>query len=72
MGATVDTAACFYREEGRGTNAITGALGRALLKGIRADFSSDFLGEYAIGRLDGNVIIRSETIRDSVRSQIAS
>ena len=66
MGATLDAAACFYREDGRGTNAITGALGRALLKGIRAEFSSDFLGEYAIGRLDGDVVIRSETIRDSV------
>lgn len=66
MGATLDTTACFYREEGRGTNAITGALGRALLKGIRAQFSSEFLGEYAIGRLDGNVVIRSEIIRDSV------
>ncbi|MCY4495838.1 MAG: peroxide stress protein YaaA [Rhodospirillaceae bacterium] len=66
MGATVDTAACFYREDGRGTNAITGALGRALLRGIRATFSSGFLNEYAIGRPDGNVIIRSETIRDSV------
>ena len=66
MGATVDTAACFYREDGRGTNAITGALGRALLRGIRAKFSSGFLDEYAIGRPDGNVVIRSETIRDSV------
>ena len=66
MGATADTAACFYREDGRGTNAITGALGRALLRGIRAAFSPDFLDEYAIGRPDGNVIIRSETIRDSV------
>ena len=66
MDATVDTAACFYREDGRGTNAITGALGRALLRGIRAKFSSGFLDEYAIGRPDGNVIIRSETIRDSV------
>ena len=65
MGATADTAACFYREDGRGTNAITGALGRALLRGIRAAFSPDFLDEYAIGRPDGNVIIRSETIRDS-------
>ena len=66
MDATVDTAACFYREDGRGTNAITGALGRALLRGIRAKFSSGFLNEYAIGRPDGNVIIRSETIWDSV------
>ena len=66
MGATLDTAACFYREDGRGTNAITGALGRALLRGIRAKFSSGFLDEYAIGRPDGNVVIRSETIRDSV------
>ena len=66
MGATLDTAACFYREDGPGTNAITGALGRALLRGIRAKFSSGFLDEYAIGRPDGNVVIRSETIRDSV------
>ena len=66
LGATVDTAACFYREDGRGTNAITGALGRALLRGIRAKFSSSFLDEFTIGRPDGNVVIRSETIRDAV------
>ena len=66
MGATVDTAACFYREDGRGTNAITGAIGRALLSGIRAKFSSCFLDEYALGRPDGNVVIRSEVIRISV------
>ena len=63
---TVDTAACFYREDGRGTNAIMGALGRALLKGVRANFSSGFLDEYAIGLPDGNVVIRSETIQESV------
>ena len=66
MGAMVETSACFHREDGRGTNAITGALGRALLRAIRANFSMGFLDEYAIGRLDGNVVIRSETIRDSV------
>ena len=66
MGATVDTAVCFYREDGRGTPAITGALGRALLKGIRAAFSPGYLDEYAIGRPDGPVIIRSETICASV------
>ena len=65
-GAKVDEAACFYREEGRGTNAITGALGRAFLRGIRTNFSNGFLDEYAIGRLDGNVIIRSKTILNSV------
>ena len=65
MGATVDTVACFYREEGRGTNAITGALGRTLLRGIRAEFSSGFLDEYVTGRPDGNVVIRSDTIRNS-------
>ena len=66
MGATVETAACFHREDGRGTNAITGALGRALLRGIRAKFSLGFLDEYANGQPDGNVVIRSETIRNSV------
>lgn len=66
MGATVETAACFHREDGRGTNAITGALGRALLRGIRAKFSLGFLDEYATGQPDGNVVIRSETVRNSV------
>ena len=66
MGAMVDTAACFYREDGRGTNAITGALGRTLLRGIGARFSSGFLDEYATGRPDGSVVIRLETIRESV------
>lgn len=64
-GAKVDAAACFYREDGMGTNAITGALGRAFVRGIRTDFSTGFLDEYAIGRLDGKVIIRSETILSS-------
>ena len=66
MGATIDTAACFYREDGMGTKAITGALGRALLSGVREDFSAGFLDEYSVGRRDGNVVIRSETIRGAV------
>ena len=66
MGSTLDTAVCFYREDGRGTNAILGALGRALLGGIGAKFSSGFLDEYAIGRPDGKVVIRSEKIEHSM------
>ena len=66
MGATLDTAACFYREDGQGPTAILGALGRALLGGIRAKFSSGFLDEYAIGRPDGKVVIRSEKIGHSM------
>lgn len=61
-GAELDTAACFHRESGRGTHAITRALGRALLRGVRSDFSSGFFSEYAPGRRDGNVVIRSETL----------
>ena len=66
MGATLDTSVCFYRKSGRGTNAILGALGRALLEGIRAKFSSGFLDAYAIGRPDGNVVIGSEKIGHSM------
>ncbi|MCY4378925.1 MAG: hypothetical protein OXC39_03740 [Candidatus Dadabacteria bacterium] len=61
-GATLDTAACFYRGSGMGTNAITGALGRTLLRGLRSDFSSRFLAEYETGWADGNIVIRSENL----------
>ena len=61
-GARIDITACFYRETGRGTNAITGALGRTLLRGVRANFSSRFLAEHAKGRTDGNIEIQSDDI----------
>ena len=61
-GAPVSTGACFYRAEGMGVPAIYGALGRTLLKGLRADFSSDFFAGYVDGQRDGNVLIRSEII----------
>ena len=61
-GAMLDTAACFYLATGRGTPAITGALGRALLHGLRADFSPGFMAEYAAGHADGGVVIRAETL----------
>ena len=61
-GATIDIAACFYRETGRGTKAITGALGRTLLRGARASFSSRFLAEHASGRMDGNIEVRSDDL----------
>ena len=62
QGAELDTAACFHRESGRGTHAITGALGRSLLRGLHSDFSSRFLDEYTASRNDGNVVIRSENL----------
>ena len=62
----VQTAACFYREAGLGTRAINGALGRTLLKGLHANFSSRFLAEHAIGRPDGNILIRCEFIHESL------
>ena len=65
-GVMIDTAGCFYRETGRGTYAITGALGRTLLRGLRADFSSRFLAEHAMGRMDGNICIRSENILETL------
>ena len=61
-GMRIDIAACFYRETGRGTKAITGALGRTLLRGARSNFSSRVLAEYETGRMDGNIIIRSDKI----------
>ena len=61
-GATFDTAACFHRERGLGTRPITGALGRALLRGLREDFSPRFLAEHAAGRADGSIIIGSENL----------
>ena len=65
-GATISTSACFYRAWGRGTRAINGALGRALLRGLGADFSSRFLAEHTNGWRDGNVLIRSESIHGSL------
>ena len=64
-GAALDTAACFYRDAGRGTSAITRALGRALLRGLDSDFSPGFLAEYAVGHVDGSVIIRSENLLET-------
>lgn len=63
-GAKVNTAICFFRETGRGPTAINRALGRTLLRGLRANFSANYLREHAMGRPDGNVLIRSEIIRD--------
>lgn len=62
QGAELDTTACFHRASGQGARAINGALGRALLHGVRSDFSSGFFGEYAAGRRDGTVVIRSENL----------
>ena len=62
---TLDKAVCFFRESGWGSNAINGALGRTLIHGLRAKFSSRFLSEYTVGRLDGNVVIRSEIVHES-------
>lgn len=67
--ATLDTAACFYRDSGRGTRAITGALGRALLRGLHADFSPRFLADYAAGCADGNVVIRSESLVETAQGE---
>ena len=61
-GATFDATACFHRERGLGTRAITGALGRTLLRGLRSDFSPRFLAEHAAGRVDGRVIIGSDNL----------
>ena len=68
-GATFDTAACFYRYAGRGTGAITGALGRTLLRGLREDFSPRFLAEHAEGRADGSVVIKSETLVETAQGE---
>ena len=65
-GVLVDTVTCFYRESGRGANAINGALGRTLLRGLRANFSPRFLDEHAMGRVDGNVMIRSENVHEAL------
>ena len=65
-GIMLETAACFYRDAGQGTRAITGALGRALLHGLHEDFSPRFLTEYASGRTDGGVIIRAEVLVEPV------
>ena len=65
-GITLETAACFHRVAGRGTGAITGALGRALLHGLHEDFSSRFLTEYVSGRSDGGVIVRAEVLVEPV------
>ena len=63
-GAMIKTATCFYRADSRGTNAITGALGRTLLHGLRKDFSSRFLAGYTTGHAYGNVLIRSANLRE--------
>ena len=60
--AMFDTAACFHREHGRRTHAINGALGRALLHGLRADFSPRLMAGYTAGRADGSVVIRAENL----------
>ena len=61
-GAVVSDGRCFHREEGMGVRAINGALGRTLLRGLRADFSKRFLAEYKDGQRDGNVLIRTDTL----------
>ena len=63
-GAMIKTATCFYRAAGQGANAITGALGRTLLHGLREDFSSRFLAGYTTGHAYGNVLIRSDKLRE--------
>ena len=63
-GAMIKTATCFYRATGQGANAITGALGRTVLHGLREDFSSRFLAGYTTGHAYGNVLIRSDNLRE--------
>ena len=63
-GAMINTATCFYRADGLGVNAITGALGRTLLHGLREDFSSRFLAGYTTGHAYGNVLIRADDLSE--------
>ena len=63
-GAKVNAAICFFRETGRGSSAINRALGRTLLRGLRSNFSANYLREHTMGRSDGNILIRSEIIYD--------
>ena len=62
-GAIVSDGRCFHRAEGMGVRAINGALGRTLLRGLRAGFSARFLAEYKDGQRDGNVVIRTDRLR---------
>ena len=57
----IETAACFYRSQGQGVNAIMGALGRTLLCGIETGFSEPFVNSCRSGREDGNVTITVHT-----------
>ena len=61
-GAIVSDGSCFHRAEGMGVHAINGALGRTLLRGLRADFSERFLVQHKEGQRDGNVLIRTDTL----------
>lgn len=61
-GTMINTATCFYRASGLGVNAITGALGRTLLHGLREDFASRLLARYTTGHAYGNVLIRSDNL----------
>lgn len=61
--AIVSDGRSFHRAEGMGVRAINGALGRTLLRGLRADFSRRFLAEHEDGQYDGKVLIRTDTLR---------
>lgn len=62
-GAILSDGQCFHRAEGMGVRAINGALGRTLLRGLRSDFSERFVAEHRDGQRDGNVLIRTDTLR---------
>ena len=64
-GTAIDTAGCFYRADGLGTQAITGALGRTLLRGLREGFSDRFQAEHADGERDGGILVGLDIIHPS-------
>jgi len=67
-----ETAACFYRSEGRGVGAIMGALGRTLLRGIETGFSEHFVDCYRSGRKDGNVTIAVDLLMTATGTSSAA
>jgi len=62
-GLTIKLGGCFYRKEGRGVQAILGALGRTFVDFMNSKFNTQFATNIQRNpRIDGNVTIDFERI----------
>ena len=63
-GLDIEVGGCFYRKDGRGVQAILGALGRTFVGLRNSDFNAQFATNIQMNdRVDGNVIVGFERIR---------